>query len=967
MPRHHANISKADAAAYSSSEGDESDDDGLAQPSVDPRADDFLDFNPRKRRKTGRNTKESAALGIFASDSEDNDAPNRRWKSKRDLRHKNVTFVSAGQEQLDRHPDQGDDDEDEDEDGLSGRRAGLGTQRANATPAEQDKAAEIEGEDEDEDEDEDEEMTGVGLGFRSSTQGLGFGWGQTSQAQAAPNMVKNTPSQWTNTMKAKYDGSTPLGTSFVPTSAKEPVLKPDLEDDKPSSAPQTPKPSAFAGGGGSKSKSFAARMMAKMGYVEGKGLGANAQGRASIIEATLRPQGNVGLGTVREKSAQELKEEKRQARLRGEEVSDSDEERKKTKHDRRKKKAGESGSGSGMSTPKRSKPKYMTVSDIQKAAPGLHIPEAFAPILDMTGRDQRLLTSGSGLLTPTAGTELVEQTEARKLARRAQGDLAAFVEEWKTLEERKAWVDMEALQRQQEVDELESEFSSLQMFSLVLDEVCLAAREQQWDPIISGLKKAEASASVYNEELSSIAVAGIHPFLAQATQGWQPLEDPNLGNFANDLIGIKILLGIRTKATNGGVVSKRDHDGIDNPNHFRGRSTTPYESMIYKLVFPKIVTAISQAWDIYDATPLLAVLDRWEELFPAFVRSQLLEQVVRRLEDAITNWRPKKERTTLPHLWLFPWLQHLPPHHLEPKGTGLVSDVRRKFRQTIDTWQFDRGVVPGLKPWQDIFRPSQAQDQWKPLVMHHILPSMGRYLRTNFRVDPGDQEPYLKMLQGVVKWVDVISSSMIAEVVVTEVFPMWHDVLHQWLTSDEANYEEIGAWFEWWHNEVFPPEIASHESIKAEFQRGTAMIEQALELGDEAKHRLPRPDKRPARPSTKSRPSKQRPEEQKKPKVPVQPMDVTEPTFRDEVESWCQENDLQFIPIRKANELGKHYFRLTARLDGKGGVLAYFGGEGDVLVVESRKTNGVFRRAEKTEWGALLGTFFGETERVGVK
>lgn len=585
----------------------------------------------------------------------------------------------------------------------------------------------------------------------------------------------------------------------------------------------------------------------------------------------------------------------------------------------------------------------------------------------MTGRDQKLLTSGSGLLTPTAGgAELVEQTEARKLARRAQGDLAAFVEEWKTLEERKAWLDMETLQRQQEVDELESEFSSLQMFSLVLDEVCQSARDQEWDPVISGLKKAEASTSTYNEELSSIAVAGIHPFLANATQGWQPLEDPNLGNFATDLVGIKKLLGLQNKTANGGAVTKWNHGEVENSSsHFHVRSTTPYESMIYKLVFPKLVTTISQTWDVYNVTPLLTVLERWEPLSPAFVRSQLLEQVVRRLESAITSWKPKKERSTLPHLWLFPWLQHLPPHHLEPKGTGLVSDVRRKYRQMIDTWQFDRGVIPGLKQWQDIFRPSKAQDQWKPLVMHHILPSMGRYLRTNFRVDPSDQEPYLKMLQGVVKWVDVISSSMIAEVIVAEVFPMWHDVLYQWLTGDEANYDEIGAWFEWWHADVFPPEIAAHPSVQAEFRRGTATIEKALELGDDAKHTLPPPERKPARSTRDDRKSREekRPKKLPPPPPPV-PTEAVEPTFRDEVESWCLDNDIRFIPVRKANELGKHYFRLTARLDGKGGVLAYFrgGDDVDVLVVESRKINGAFRRAERAEWDALLASLFEEVE-----
>ncbi|RYO74327.1 hypothetical protein DL766_003411 [Monosporascus sp. MC13-8B] len=935
-------ISKADAEAYSSSDDDRNDDDEILHASVDPREDEFLDYNPRKRRKTGRDAKESAALGIFGSDSED-DGPARRWKSKQNLRHKNMTFVSGGRKQrgndTDGDEDEKEDDDDDDEDAY-GRRPGLGT-----------KAAPEQEEDDEADEDEDEEMAGVRLGFRPAAQGLG----RAPPVQSRSFQATSTPNKPPRA-KAKYDGSTPLGRGFVPSSANEPVLREDLKE-APTPAPQTPKPSAFGGGGG-KGKSFAAKMMAKMGYVEGQGLGANNQGRATSIQAMLRPQGNLGLGAVKEKSEHERKEEKRQARLRGEEVSDSDEEKKRKK--REKKRQGlDSGTGSGASTPRRPKTKYLTVNDIRKAAPGLHIPDAFAPILDLTGRDQKLLTSSSGLLTPTAGTDAVKHSEAGKLARRAQGDLGAFVEEWKNLQEKKAWLDMQIRECEQALDELETDFSGLEAFNSILDDVSEAARSREWDPVISGLRNAEAAGANHDEDLAAIAVASIHPFMRDAVQGWQPLDDPKLGNFTSDLADIRGLLGLENKAANGRAVTKWEDTEIDGTHRHHQRATTPYESMIYKYIFPKLVTTIS-GWDVCDPAPLLAVFDKWERLFPSFIRSQLLEQVARRLSDAVGSWKSRKKQQPL-HLWVFPWLEHLPAYHLDPRGTGLVADVRRKFRQLIDAWDYHRGTVAGLKEWKNVLRPSGERDQWKPLVLHHMLPSMARYLRTQFRVDPVDQEPYMEMLSGVLRWTEIISPSMVAEVIAAEVFSQWQLVLWEWLTSSEANYEEIGAWFEWWQNEVFPAEISSSQTIAAEFAAGNAMIEKALDLGDEAKDKLPRPEAGPAhRPRSRGH-GKPKPAATPLPPPPPQSLDnKPEPTFRDEVEEWCQDNDLQFIPVRRTNDQGKHYFRITARLDGKGGVLAYFTSEPDVLHVESRKMDMRLARDRRDEWGLLLGKLYEE-------
>lgn len=771
-------LTKAAAEEFSSSASEDEDD--YRVPGVTADDDDFGDFNPRKKRRLGKNNKEKAALGIFGSDSED-DGPASRWKRK-SLRNKGMTFVSTAPKA------NKSDDEMESED----NRPVLGNWN---------NGQDNDDDDDDQEDDEDDSPTaGIGLGF---SRGLGSTFQRGDQDEA-----DNTEKPSTSKVKSKFNGSSVLGMGFVPSTANEPVLKETATAKEP---PQNkPQHSAFTSKGKINAKGFGARMMAKMGYVEGTGLGREGQGRNVIIEANLRPQG-IGLGAVKEKSEQERREEKRQAELRGEKVADSDEEEKKRKKSRKKALGGTS--GSGASTPRRQKPKYLTAEELKATAPGLHIPEAFTPILDMTGPGSKMLTSTSGIMTPTSGApESAELIEARKLVKRAQADLQAFSEEWRSLEERKAWADVELKEREREMEDLQSDFERLQAFSNMVTEQLIS--DSNWEQVISCLQKA-ADVGTANADTADIAVAAIHPFFRHAE--WDPLADPS--KFASDLKGLIPLL---MKSENEGRAVDRwksqsnEAEGIYRRHQ---KATTPYESMMYKNWLPRVVAAVRE-WDPLTPSPMLDVVENWNDLLPPFVRAQVMDHVARKLEGAVSDWNPRKKRQShhLPHTWLFPWLQHLPPYHLDPKGTGLVSEVKRKFRQLIDVWEFERGTVPGLKQWEEVLG-----SQWRPLIMSHVLPSMGRYLRNNFRVDPADQEPYLPILTGVMKWNRMLGDVIIAEVLVQDVFPMWYDKLRDWLALGEADLAEVAEWYSWWRG-VLLKDMASVKGVRNELDKGLQIM-----------------------------------------------------------------------------------------------------------------------------------------------
>ena len=935
----------------SSSESDSEAADFL-YPNANPSGDDFTDFNPRKRRRTTRDPKESAALGIFGSESED-EGMGKRWKS-RTLRGKGMSFVSSGK------TNQDEDEEDEDEDEM-GKGPDVEDEYPQGREGKFETGAAYS-------EDEDAEMQDVSEGQTAGLRGgLGSGPGAGVGLGASQSRPSFRPGLGGGSSAGMgWDGpaaASPLGMGFRPSSEDTRIL----EDDDLAAVPEKRKamPSAFStptnerGGKPAKSKtggipinagSFAARMMAKMGYKEGEGLGKDGTGRSGVIEVTLRPQG-VGLGAVKEKSKQEREEERRQAAMKGIVIDDSEEEERKKRKIRRAKATGQaSGAASNNNTPKRKpKTKYQSLPEMLKAAPGLKIPDAFTPILDMTGPGQKYLTSGSGLVTPTAGvSENTEVLEARKLARRAQNDLSSFVEEWKGLEGRKVYVDLQIVQQRRAIEAQNSATEQLRQAEEAVQGLSTAVKNGQWDPVIESLTKLEHLDVAATDELAGIAVAAVHPFFRQAVEGWQPLVDPKLSGVASDgfasaLSKIQHLLGTTSLPSQASTALQNvslNHTNGPSRHKFK---TTPYESLIYTVWFPKVRSAITNTWDALDPSPLLTLLDIWTPLLPSFVKTQILDHLlVRKLDEAIQAWNPKKssrssKTNTLPHLWLFPWLPYLPAHHLDSKASsGLLSDVKRKFRTLIEAWDFRRGIIPGLPQWRSLLQ-SARDDSWTPLMLNHALPGLAKYFRTNFQVAPQDQEPYMRVLTHVFEWRDVLGDKLLGQLLVEEFFPMWMDVLHQWLTMEGVNYAEIGEWFDFWR-QVFPGEINDLPAVKAQWKKGSDLINQALDLGEAAKTELPAPSK-PAKDERGTISSAKMPE------TPIPAAGAVpqseEVSFRHQVEDWCMARDLQFIAEKSQLEAGGPVYRVTASVSGKGGVLIYL------------KNDSVFAQIKRGTWTPL--------------
>lgn len=561
---------------YDSSGSDSSSEEELEFP--DPTRDN-TEFNPshrRKRRRTGKDAKESAALGVFGSDSEDerpsSSAFGKRGGGGRPLRDKGMGFVKQGETV--------EDDEEEDEygegegegggeqeetgqysehvvAGFAGLRGGdtsmLGADKVpkprprfafskftKAAAAATAAAASAGGVDSGAstpasvNTDGEPERPRLGLGGREFTKpASGEASGATTPGSMDAHMglgfAPASPLQ-----QSEPEPMMPLGRGFVSSAAAQAAYVPTLSaNPPPSEAPQVVRPSftqVDRGMGGKKGKgkggegdaapavnpnSFAARMMAKMGYQPGQGLGKSGEGILNPIEVKLRPQG-AGIGAIREMTPAARAEAKRARRLRGEEVSDSEEEARKKKE--RKQQTPRSTGNTPSGTPlrvKKNKTKFLTADEISASAKGLEVPSALKNIVDYTGKEAKLLTSASGVMDRGLSVE----DESLKIAKRARRDLESFASEWKDLEDRKAYIEKEETRLSAELDEQAEEIRRLQgMVDVVnsLQELSLGSESSSIEDVVTKLEvlQSEYKNEIEGHDLAEVAVAALHPLVS---------------------------------------------------------------------------------------------------------------------------------------------------------------------------------------------------------------------------------------------------------------------------------------------------------------------------------------------------------------------------------------------------------------------------------------------------------------------
>ncbi|KAF9216767.1 hypothetical protein BGZ59_008152 [Podila verticillata] len=902
MPKHKYSLDHS----YSSSDDEQPEDRGVSQRDLEEEAEQFKDPMHRGRRKrTKEERKADAIYGSFI-ESDDDDSLSRPGLGGRSAARRRTEFEFVPSSSSKHEPEQQkDDDNNNENDNMESDHRDNDSSRSESD-MEMETAPVPEPT-----RDRPKSMSGHGsMGFFKNRAGFDSGSNSPSPRSSSPASMSSPRPDMTPVAPVK------VGKDYGAFSAK---------------------------GSG-----FGLKMLEKMGWKKGYGLGAGGVGIVEPIQTKLRPvKMGIGFKGFKEKTDQDRAEEKR----RGYAVSSEEDDM----PSKPKKKSGKSQEpepvadgwkkSSARASRKGPKIEYKTAAEIQQEIESTDQPMTMAlpqKILDMTGKTVRELSSASQISSAIArsGERFPELRHNLELmADISTTDLEQLARKQKADHVRQEVLQKESVRIQELVTQDDTNIERLLKVMSITDQCSTIANEiRQATSDTTGVNAVEIQesyitnafqepfdlfAGLYFEEyreyeLDQVFVSSIQDSFKRLLKDWDVLKNPTLGA-AVFRKWQKLLKTSRVSYTHTQQAMYDERDGA--PLHSRqsvADRMTAYESLLNHHWLPKVRSAINNQWSVRDCDPIIELLEAWTPILPLFIQDNIITQLVMpKLQKEVEQWSPRD--SLMLHTWVHPWLPVIGEARLEQE---LFGDIRRKLASGLTAWTvLDPSALRVLEPWRSVFDPTDME----LLLLKSVLPKLVEGMQ-QFEINPRDQK--VELLQAVLPWYHFFTGTTFSALLVNEFFPKWHQVLYLWLSHPSTtDLDQVSQWYQWWKS-LFPAEVLRETAVATGFRQGLDMINQhmaGLKIMPPAD--LPQPGA--AKESNGSNPLE---------RLQIKKHMVQSVSFKDLVQDYAGQNSLLFVMTRLMHERsGRPLYRLGGNSTGTaGGVLVHMTDE--VAFVKSEET-----------------------------
>lgn len=651
-------------------------------------------------------------------------------------------------------------------------------------------------------------------------------------------------------------------------------------------------------------KGIGQKLLQKMGFEHGKGLGKTNQGITTPVEAVKRKAGRAAVGAYGS--------ERSQRSLQDYPVYDSEEE-----EDKKFKEQLQQWKKQPEASKKAKGPKYVykSAQEVIDSGGKKQKPSQMSKVkvIDMTGKEKRVLTGYHAISHRHEQPDEEEEIITPQVKEKRAFEMPELTHNLNIL------VDMaeeDIIQNDRKLRHGKDHIVNMKHEKERLDQVC-----EQEDKLIMKLRKVldivescekrtlpgcdnpltlDETAGIfkmlqddfYEEyrmyDLAALAVALVFPLMKQYFNDWDPLGNPRHGREV--VKQWQYLLEEQNQ-----LFTAPDPSNMD-----------VYQRLLWDIWLPVVRRTILN-WNVRNCDALIEMLEIWMPVLPPWIMENILNQLVfPRLLQEVETWNPLTD--TMPiHAWLHPWLP-LMGDKLEP----LYAPIRHKIASALTNWHpSDTSAKVILQPWVRVFK----QGHMEAFLVKNIVPKLGLCMQ-EFVINPHQQ--ILDPFNWVMSWSDIIPIKHLVGMLEKTFFPKWLNVLCTWL-SNMPNYEEVTKWYLGWKS-MFSDVYLSHPTVKDYFNKALDIMNRAVSgnfqpgvkenmayfAHNERKHLA---DAAPRSGSNSPVPPPPKPPTEF-PGARSATGSSTYPTsFKDLLEKKAEENGILFMPIQGRTQEAKQVYR----------------------------------------------------------
>lgn len=639
--------------------------------------------------------------------------------------------------------------------------------------------------------------------------------------------------------KRKDYSSAPL--NFVSGGFKDEDPKGEPNVTKPKSEPKSAKASTsskqrtgFAGFGDSRNsamnpgnsqnfgqwekytKGIGSKLLQKMGYQPGKGLGKNQQGITAPIEAKLRPgSGAIGAYGPETKAPPLNRPESTKEGDDDDVASDNDDQGWKKGHEKKAK-------VKRVKIITKSTEDIITESVLDSWNNKTVDEGSRMKIIDMTGPEKRILSSLSHLHTSRAKKPKDDYHPTQLNARFDVPELKGNLERLIRLNENMRVKGKQDYQRDlKHLDDLEDERERLK--KLVEEEEWQLKQLELYDTFVQELEdrsneiecddSMDSSIEVFVDKFESFYTAELKktfsrmlgldelilctlgPRLRKELLFWKP--------FGNDDRILKLYQRVK------GITC---------------RSKT-FDILLWEYWNPAVARALQQWPSMKNYEPVMVFVRKWHTVLPKWlfeymIGSHLLPRITREVEE----WEPSKDPIPIDQ-WTLPWGATLLDVEVSHTDIDFLFEpiydiIRHKLARALGPWQpsaTDNSVLQMMKLWKDVFTPTAFQNFIESNIVRKLEMMMG-----TVRVNPLCQS--LVEWDWVMSWREMITTSSLVSIIEKCFFPNWLLTLHNWLCQPIVDFKEVQNWYREWKDRLTAQGVTDHETIKEQLNKALSMM-----------------------------------------------------------------------------------------------------------------------------------------------